>query len=40
MEIQGTGGTSEEKFFAGATDGGNRYFTNPKEDGHRDFVFM
>lgn len=40
MEIQSIGGTSEEKSFAGATDGGHRYFTNPKGDGHRDSVFM
>lgn len=40
MEIQGVSGTSEEKSLAGATDGGHRYFTNQKEDGHRDSVFM
>lgn len=40
MEIQDIGETSEGSYFAGSTGGGHGYFTSPKEDRHRDYVFM
>lgn len=40
IEIQDIRESLEGSYCSSATEGRHRYFTSPKEDGHRDFVFV